>query len=120
VDALGNPLRTLLTAGQVHEVTQAEALIADLPAQHVIADKGFDSNRFRAHLAERAITAVIPCNPSRAQSIPYDLHLYKERHLVECFIGKLKHFRRVATRYDKTAVAFLAFVSIASMMVWLR
>jgi len=95
-------------------------LISGFPAQHVIADKGFDSNRFRTHLAERAIAAVIPCNRSRAQSIPYDPHLYKERHLVECFIGKLKHFRRVATRYDKTAVAFLAFVSIASIMVWLR
>ncbi len=104
----------------MHESTQAEALIEQLPAQHLLGDKAFDSDRFRAHLAARNITAVIPSNASRAQAIPHDKHLYKERHLVECFINKLKHFRRVATRYDKTAVSFLAFVAIACFMVWLR
>ena len=69
---------------------------------------------------DRAITAVIPSMLSRTEPIPYDKHVYKERHLVERFINKIKHFRRVATRYDKTAVAFLSFVAVAAFMVWLR
>jgi len=95
-------------------------LIEPLTAEHVIADKAFDTNKFRAHLADRGITAVIPPLASRKQPIPYDKDLYKERHLVECFINKIKHFRRVATRYDKTVPAYLGFVAIASFMVWLR
>lgn len=88
-------------------------------AEHVIADKAYDIDRIRAYLAFRA-EAVIPAKSSRSQPIPHDAELYKERHLVECFISKIKHFRRVATRYDKTAAAFLGFVAVASFMVWLR
>jgi putative transposase len=120
VDALGNVLRLLYTAGQVHESTKAEALIADLPAANVIGDKAFDSDRFRAHLATRSIAAVIPPNASRSRAIPYDRHLYKERHLVECFINKIKHFRRIATRYDKTIASYASFVAVACVMVWMR
>ena len=120
VDALGNVLRLLYSAGQVHESTKAEALIAGLPADNVIADKAFDSDRFRAHLADRGITAVIPSNASRARAIPYDCHLYKERHLVELFINKIKHFRRIATRYDKTIASYASFVAVAGFMLWMR
>jgi len=120
VDALGNVLRLLYTAGQVHESTTAEALIAGLAAENLIGDKAFDSDRFRAHLANRNMTAVIPSNASRAQAIPYDHHVYKERHLVEIFINKIKHFRRVATRYDKTIASYASFVAVAGFMVWMR
>jgi putative transposase len=120
VDALGNVLRLLYTAGQVHESTKAEALIVDLPAENVIGDKAFDSDRFRAHLATRSIAAVIPSNASRSRAIPYDRHLYKERHLVECFINKIKHFRRIATRYDKTIASYASFAAVACVMVWMR
>ena len=120
VDALGNVLRLLYTAGQVHESTMAEALIAGLPAQNILGDKAFDSDRFRAHVAQRNMTAVIPCNASRARAIPYDTHLYKERHLVECFINKIKHFRRVATRYDKTVASYASFAAVAGCMIWMR
>jgi transposase len=119
VDALGNPLRLILTPGQVNDCTQAEALIDGLPATYVLADRAYDTDRIRAYLAFRA-EAVIPAKSTRKQPVPHDQHLYKERHLVECFINKIKHFRRVATRYDKTTAAFLAFVAIASFMVWLR
>lgn len=119
VDALGNPLRLILTPGQAHDSTQAEALIDGFVAEHVIADKAYDTDRIRAYLAFRA-DAVIPSRATRRDPPPYDEHLYKERHLVECFINKIKHFRRVATRYDKTAAAFLGFVAVASFMVWLR
>jgi len=120
VDALGNVLRLLYTAGQTHESTQAEALIAGLSGENLIGDKAFDSDRFRAHLAARNMTAVIPSNASRARALPYDCHLYKERHLVELFINKIKHFRRVATRYDKTITSYASFVAVAACMLWMR
>jgi transposase len=120
VDALGNVLRLLYSGGQVHESTKAEALIAGLRGQNILGDKAFDSDRFRAHVAERNMTAVIPSNASRRCAIPYDTHVYKERHLVECFINKIKHFRRVATRYDKTAASFASFVAVAACMIWMR
>ncbi len=119
VDALGNPLQLILTPGQAHDSTQAEALIDGFAADHVIADKAYDAEWFRALLAFRA-EAVIPARAFRNNVPPHDEELYKERHLVECFINKIKHFRRVATRYEKTARAFLAFVTVAAFMVWLR
>ncbi len=66
------------------------------------------------------IVAVIPSNPSRAQAIPYDAELYKERHLVECYINKIKHFRRIATRYEKTATAYMAMLFLVGAIIWLR
>ncbi len=108
VDALGNPLSIRLTPGQAHDITQAEALVSGLPAEILIADKAFHADAFRAHLSEHDIRAVIPSNRSRAQAIAHDPDLYKERHLVECFINKIKHFRRIATRYDKTGQAFMS------------
>jgi transposase len=80
----------------------------------------FDATAFRGFLAGRGIVAVIPTHPTRAGRYPFDRHLYKERHLVECFINKIKHFRRIAPRYDKTTHAFLSMICIAAMMVWLR
>ena len=109
----------ILTPGQVNDCTQAEALIDGIAAQHVLADRAYDTDRIRAYLAFRA-DAVIPTKTTRTQPVPHDEDLYKERHLVECFINKIKHFRRVATRYDKTTASFFAFVAIASFMVWLR
>jgi transposase len=120
VDALGNVLRLLYTPGQVHESTKAEALIDGLSAANLIGDKAFDSDRFRAHLAGRKMSAIIPSNASRARAIPYDQHLYKERHLIEIFINKIKHFRRIATRYDKTVASYASFVAIAGSLVWMR
>ena len=120
VDALGNVLRMIFTAGQVHESTQAEALIADLQAENIIGDRAFDSDQFRAHVAQRNMTAVIPSRANRSRAIAHDPHLYKERHLVECFINKIKHFRRVATRYDKTLASYASFVAVAAFMVWIR
>ena len=101
VDGLGNPLRFILTSGQVGDVTQAEGLIAGLPGEYLLADTAYDADHFRARLGAAGMAAVIPSNRSRAQAIPLDAELYKERHLVECFINKIKHFRRIATRYKK-------------------
>ncbi len=99
---------------------RGRALIEGLPAEIVIADSAFDAGAFRDHLAGRTIAAVIAANPTHASCPALDRHLYKERHLVECFINKITHFRRIATRYDKTALTYFSMVCIACMMLWLK
>ena len=101
-------------------MTRAEALIEGLPAGWLIAGTAYDADGFRRGLLEAGATPVIPSNPARARAVPHDRDLYKERHVVECFFAKLKHFRRVATRYEKTATNFLAMVQLACAMIWLR
>ena len=118
VDALGNPLRFTLTAGQSHDITQAQALIANY--EHVIADRAYDSDDFLETIADRGAIAVIPPRSNRNTSLSYDAHLYKERHLVECFIGKIKHYRRVFTRYDKLDTSYLGFIQFVGALIWLR
>jgi transposase len=120
VDALGNPVRFILTGGQVHDILQAEDLISGIPFDHLLADKGFDANWLRTRVAQAGAQAVIPSTRSRSQAIPYDTHLYQERNLVERFFNKIKHFRRIATRYDKTAVSFAAMLFLVGAMIWLR
>lgn len=117
---LGCPVRFALTAGQKGDAPQADALIHDLPAEVVMADAAYDSDRLRKLIADKGALAVIPNNPSRARRHPLDTHLYAQRHLVECCFSKLKQFRRVATRYEKTARNYLAVVTLAACVLWLR
>ena len=118
-DALGNPIRMVLTAGQAHDVTQAEALIRDLTAEHVIADKGYDSSSLVGAIETSGAEAVIPPRSNRREPRGYDAHLYRERDQIERLFGRLKECRRVATRYEKTARNYLAFCQLASVMVLL-
>ena len=118
VDALGNPLRFTLTAGQSHDITKAQALIANY--EHVIADRAYDPDDFLETIADSGAIAVIPPRSNRNTSRSYDKHLYKERHLVECFIGKIKHYRRVFTRYDKLDTSYLGFIQFVGALIWLR
>lgn len=104
----------------MHDSIKARLLIDGLSSQYLLADKAYDSDAFRATVADQRMIAVIPPNRSRSQAIPYDKHIYKERHLVECFINKIKHFRRIATRYDKTAASFLSMLCLCATMIWLR
>lgn len=120
VRGLGLPVRCLLTAGQRHDITQAKALVDGLPAEWVLGDTAFDADHFRADIQAMKALAVIPSSPSRALKFPLDKNIYKERHLVECCFNKLKHFRRVATRYEKTARNFLAIITVAAIALWLR
>lgn len=120
VDALGNPLRFILTAGQRHDITQAEGLIDDYEFQRLIADRSYDCDDLLAIIAEKGAEAVIPPRKSRIEQREYDKHLYKERHLVECFIGKIKHYRRIFSRFDKLDKRFLGFLSFAGALIWLR
>ena len=110
----------VLTAGQRGDCPQAQALIKDLPAQVVMADTAYDADPLRQAIADKGAVAVIPNNPSRTKKHPLDKHLYAQRHLIECCFSKLKHFRRVATRFEKTARNYLAVVTIAAIVLWLR
>lgn len=120
VRGLGCPVRFILTAGQNGDAPQAGPLLEDAPAKVVIADTAYDADHIREVIADKGAEAVIPNNPSRSLKHSLDKHLYAQRHLVECCIGKLKQFRRVATRYEKTKRNFLAIVTIAAIVLWLR
>ena len=85
-----------------------------------MADAAYDSDRLRRAIADKGALAVIPNNPSRSHKYPLDPDLYAQRHLVECCFSKLKQFRRVATRYEKTATNYMAVVTIAATILWLR
>ena len=120
VRGLGCPVRFSLTAGQRGDAPQAEPLIEGLAAEAVMADTAYDSDRLRRKIADKGAIAVIPNNPSRAIKHPLDAHLYAQRHLVECCFSRLKQFRRVATRFEKTARNYLAIVTLAAIVLWLR
>jgi len=120
VDALGDPLRVTPTPGQRHEAAQARTLGEGFAAGWAIADTACDGDAFRGGPAERGIGAVIPSDKSRSEPIPHDQHLRGERHAVERFFARLEQFRRIATRYGKTARNFLAAIHLACAMVRLR
>ena len=121
VDALGNPLRFLLTPGQAHDLTGADALLPNMAADLLIADRAFDADaRVLQPLAAAGKSAVIPPRPNRVTPREFDPELYKARHLIENFFCKLKQFRAIATRYDKTARNFLAAIHLAAATIWLN
>jgi transposase len=119
VDALGNPIRILLTGGQIADVTQGEALVAGIATQAVTADKGYDSDALVETIKKQGMLANIPPRSHRNHKREVDWHRYKARHLVECFFNRLKQFRRIATRYDKLACRFNAFLHLACAYIWL-
>lgn len=121
VDALGNPIGFFLTGGEVHDLAGADALLPGMAAETLIADKAFDADeRVLEPLAAAGKTAVIPPKANRLVKRDYDRDLYKTRHLIENFFAKLKQFRAIATRYDKTARNFLAGVHLAASAIWLN
>lgn len=119
VDSLGNPVRVILTAGQLSDIKQAAALIKDLPADFVVADKAYDSDAFVEIISAQDSEAVIPPRANRINPREFDRHIYKDRSLIERFFNRIKQFRRIATRYNKLAQSFLSFVHLACAFVWL-
>jgi len=120
VDALGNPVELMLTPGQAHDLACAQPLIANADPDALIGDKAYDADLFVGTLTQRGITPVIPPKAHRKTQRPCDFALYCERNLVERFFNQLKHFRAVATRYDKLARNFLAGVQLAAAMILLN
>ena len=119
-DALGNPTGFHLTPGQAHDLEGADALLPSSKAQTVIADKGYDAkDRVVAPLLKADKAVVIPSRSTNRQQRDYDKALYKARHAIENFFAKLKQYRAIATRYDKTACNFLGGIHLAASLIWM-
>ena len=104
----------------MHESRTAEAMLDGVEGDAVIADKAYDSDAIRDTVKAAGMKAVIPSNRSRRKRIRHDKALYRERNRIERCFNKLKHFRRLATRYDRRACHFLAFLCLAGCMLWMR
>jgi transposase len=120
VDALGYLSRFVLLPGQRHDTVGVEPLIEGVEFDALLGDKAFDADWLRAELDRRGATAVIPPKSNRKETIPCDFAMYAWRHLVENFFCKLKEFRRIATRYDKTDCSFTSMIYLASSMIAMR
>lgn len=121
VDGLGNPIRVLFTSGEVHDSQEALALLEgfEINGSAVLGDKAFGTVGILTYIRTSGAIVVIPPKSNTIEPWECDYYRYKERHLVECFFNKLKHFRRIATRYDKLSTMFQAFVFLACIMIWL-
>ncbi len=118
VEALGNLARWRLTA-EAADVSEAEPLLEGVPGQVVAADKAYDCDALIDTMTANGAQAVIPPRANRTEPRDYDRHLYKGRNLVERFFCRIKHFRRIATRYDKLDRRYEAFIAIAAAWIWL-
>lgn len=120
VDALGNLVRFSLWPGQRHDSVGAPDLIGGLTFEALLGDKAFDNNSMREDLERRGAEAVIPSKADRKAVIPHDRAKYQWRHLIENYFSKIKEFRSVNTRYDKTDTSYRATISLAAIVVALR
>ena len=120
VDALGKPLRMILSAGQVADIECAHGLIADMPCASLVADKGYDANALVMSIETSGAQAVIPPRSNRIAPRQYDRCAYRARNLIERFFNRIKHYRRIATRYDKLACSYMAFVRIVCAVISYR
>ena len=120
VDALGNPCNLMLTPGQDHDLTCAQTLLENAEPGALIGDKAYDADSLIDTLNQRAITPVIPPKANRNVKRDCDFVLYRERNLVERFFNKIKHYRAIATRYDKLAQNFLAAVQLVAAIILLN
>ena len=121
VDGNGLPVQLGLTGGQAHDNRLCSVLLRYLPRRaRLLADRGYDADWIRAFVTERGAWANIPPKRNRKDPICFSPYLYRDRNLIERFFNKIKQCRRVATRYDKLAANYLAFVKLACIRLWLR
>jgi transposase len=120
VDAHGMPLRVIVTAATRADCSEAGALIEGFEAQHLIADKGYDSDAIVEQAVKQGMKAQIPPRRNRKEQRAYDSHLYKQRHLVENAFLHLKRWRGIATRYAKRLDSFVAAIQIRCLVLWLH
>ena len=119
-DTFGRPVRFLIAAGQSHDILAAPALLHGFSPQAVLADRAYDATALRKLIEDLGAKAVIPSTRSRKTPIPHDAAVYRARNRIERCFNKLKHFRRFATRFDRRAAYFLAFIHLAASMIWMR
>lgn len=122
VDGTGRAIRLLLSPGNVADVSMAPALVENLAAtscRTLVADKGYDSDRLRVILFEQGIFPCLAINATRKEARGFHRGHYRKRHRVENFFCALKKFRRISTRYDKLQSAFLGFVTLATILLWI-
>ena len=110
----------MLTGANIHDSVPAADFIRGLSSENFIGDKAYDSDAIRDEITKNKVRAIIPSHGRRCKVFDFDKHLYKERHLVECFFQKIKSWRRIATRYEKTLTMFKGMVHIACILVWLK
>jgi transposase len=121
VDRSGLPVRLALTTGEAHDNRLAAKLLSRLKSgSMLLADRGYDADWIRTLVRQHGAWANIPPKSNRTESLSFSPYLYRARNLVERFFNKIKHCRRVATRYDKLAANYLAFIQLASIRLWLR
>jgi len=120
VDSFGQLLKIRLTAGQVHDSQMANELYSKEPCEYFLADKGYDIDAFRLSLQEAGIEPVIPSKINRTHPTTHDKYIYKERNIIERFFQKIKRYRRIATRYDKTARMYITNVLFASILLIIK
>jgi transposase len=119
-DALGNPVRFILTGGERNDITQIELLLEGFEADYVLADKGYDGQRAMDAITRCGATPVVPRRKTTASRRLLDTQLYKDRNLIERYFNKIKHFRRIATRYDKLARNYAAFIYCVAAIKWIK
>ena len=120
VDAFGQLVKVILTAGQTHESQVASDAFAKESCGCFLADRAYDIDAFRAELESSGVTPVIPSKSNRINPTDHDAHIYKERNIVERFFQKIKRFRRISTRYDKTARMYLTGVMLVSILIAIK
>jgi len=120
VDLHGRPIRLIITPGNSHDLKPAPDLVAGLTDAIVVADKGYDSGRFREFIKALGNTSCIPVRKNAKTSHPLNRAHYRKRHRVENFFGRIKRLRRIATRYEKTKRSFEGMILIASILDWIR
>jgi transposase len=121
VDANGNPIILKLTEGQAHDGRSANDMLDSVgKGQTLLADRAYDSDALRDTLAERGAKANIKPMPNRVNIPKFNNRLYRKRNLIERFFNKLKHFRAIATRYEKHDANYMALVKLASARIWMR
>ncbi len=119
-DSLGLPIKFILTGGQTADISQALPLLQGIKADALLADKGYDADALLAWLKEHEMEAVIPAKANRKEQRSCNWWLYKERHVVECMFGKLKHYRRIFSRFEKKMLNFMGMLTFAASLLWLR
>ena len=121
VDANGNPITLKLTEGQAHDGRSADDMLDSVgKGQTLLADRAYDSDALRDTLAERGAKANIKPMPNRVNIPKFNKRLYRKRNLIERFFNKLKHFKAIATRYEKHDANYMALVKLASARIWMR